>query len=72
MALGEIKAIENKEHKFGETDHYNLVELRKGKSGKVKPYLFTDNDLKVGEKRAEVNPEDVKKKKQPWWMIFLD
>lgn len=50
--------VDNKDHKFGETDEYFPVYIKQP-DGTFKAALFTVNDIEVGVDRATKNQEDI-------------
>ena len=55
--LGEVVRIKNQQHKFGESEIYDVCWLLE--NGKVVPFLFTEYELERPRERARKQKEDV-------------
>ena len=59
---GRLFKVENKGRKFGANKHYIFTYLENSNGDNETPYLFTENELKDAENRANKNPEDLLEK----------
>ena len=65
---GRLFLVRNKEKTPAANSDYVFVLLEGGKG--VKPYLFTDTQIRVARERAAKNPEDCLKRRKKFLGIF--
>jgi len=68
VELGRLFLVRNKEKNPAANNDYVFVLLEGGKG--VKPYLFTDTQIRVARERAAKNPEDCLKRRKKFLGIF--